>query len=228
MIENAADHQSPVTSHQPPATSHQPPVTSLPSLKNQFLLRPIDGESAEGLSCFFQKLFRRREGFLSQSRAHDVFAGAGIIQRLVVMEIEAERFGDRIQLMVFHVWPELHRERDGVAIAKVQVGEAVGSDRRGEDAHVEAGIVREDHLPFEMLSDFFEKKGKVGLLCHVGGGDAVYFLTFGVEIHVERVDEMVPLVDDFFAIAGHDAEGAGVRRSPVGGFKIDCNVVHDD
>lgn len=144
------------------------------------------------------------------------------------MEVKAQCFGDGIQLVIFHVWPELDGERDGIAIAKVQVGKTVGGDRRGENAHVEAGIVRKDHLSLQTLPDLFEKKREGGLLCYVGGGDAIHLLALGIKIHGEGVDEMVPLVDDFFAIAGHDAKGAGIRRAPVGGFKIDCNVVHDD
>ena len=144
------------------------------------------------------------------------------------MEVEAQCFGDGIQLVIFHIRPELDGERDGIAIAKVQVGETVGGDRRGEDAHVEAGIVRKDHLSLQTLSDLFEKKREGGLLCYVGGGDAIHLLALDIKIHGEGADEMVPLVDDFFAIAGHDAKGAGIRRAPVGSFKIDCNVVHDD
>ena len=108
----------------------------------------------------------------------------------------------------------------------MDVGKLVCINGRSKDAHIEARVVGKDDAALKAHGDVLPEVGKFVLVDDVFRIDAVDFRAAFIEVQAERMNEMVPFIDDFVSVACDDSKRAGIGGAPVRRFKVKCNIFH--
>ena len=114
----------------------------------------------ERLHARIRKLTPRADG--------DSRTGLGILEGVVVAEVQVEVCADRAELVVGQVWSGPARNRDGIAVREHRSLQTVMREAGAQDAHVKLRVVRDDELPCKMRLEFRPDAGKIGGICRIG------------------------------------------------------------